>query len=71
MPESPRETVRLLDEDGVRTPSAEWDTWIDDLDAEALASLYEDMVVLRRIDAEATALQRQGEIALWPPVLGQ
>src|SRR5689334_7738003 len=29
------------------------------------------MVVLRRIDAEATALQRQGEIALWPPVLGQ
>ena len=29
------------------------------------------MVVIRRIDAEATALQRQGELALWPPLLGQ
>ncbi|NKX49061.1 pyruvate dehydrogenase (acetyl-transferring) E1 component subunit alpha, partial [Arthrobacter deserti] len=29
------------------------------------------MVVVRRIDAEATALQRQGELALWPPMLGQ
>jgi 2-oxoisovalerate dehydrogenase E1 component alpha subunit len=66
-----RETVQLLDETGVRTPSPEWDGWIEDLDDAALAALYEDMIVLRRIDAEATALQRQGEIALWPPVLGQ
>lgn len=29
------------------------------------------MVVIRRIDTEATALQRQGELALWPPLLGQ
>jgi pyruvate dehydrogenase E1 component alpha subunit len=29
------------------------------------------MVVIRRIDAEATALQRQGQLALWPPLLGQ
>jgi 2-oxoisovalerate dehydrogenase E1 component alpha subunit len=71
MPDIPRETVRLLDESGVRTPAPEWDRWIEDLDTEALSSLYVDMVVLRRIDAEATALQRQGEIALWPPVLGQ
>ena len=28
-------------------------------------------MVIRRIDAEATALQRQGELALWPPLLGQ
>ena len=68
---SPRETVQLLDEHGVRTPSPEWDRWIEDLDDATLADRYEDMVVLRRIDAEATALQRQGEIALWPPVLGQ
>lgn len=66
-----RDTVRLLDEDGVRTPAPEWDRWIEDLDDATLADRYEDMVVLRRIDAEATALQRQGEIALWPPVLGQ
>ncbi|MEO8094096.1 MAG: pyruvate dehydrogenase (acetyl-transferring) E1 component subunit alpha [Pseudolysinimonas sp.] len=69
MPETP--TVQLLDESGVRTPSPEWDRWIEDLDDATLADRYEDMVVLRRIDAEATALQRQGEIALWPPVLGQ
>jgi 2-oxoisovalerate dehydrogenase E1 component alpha subunit len=68
---TPRETVCLVDEHGVRTPSAEWDHWIEDLDDAALADRYEDMVILRRIDAEATALQRQGEIALWPPVLGQ
>lgn len=66
-----RETVQLVDENGVRTASPEWDAWIEDLDDAALANRYEDMVVLRRIDAEATALQRQGEIALWPPVLGQ
>ena len=76
MPETPheadhREMVQLLDEHGVRTPSPEWDHLIEDLDHAALADRYEDMVVLRRIDAEATALQRQGEIALWPPVLGQ
>ena len=29
------------------------------------------MTVIRRIDVEATALQRQGELALWPPLLGQ
>jgi pyruvate dehydrogenase E1 component alpha subunit len=71
MPQLDSTTIRLLDENGVRTPSPEWDRWIEDLDEAALSDLYEDMVVLRRIDAEATALQRQGEIALWPPVLGQ
>lgn len=76
MPESPEthrlpDMVRLLDEDGVRTASPNWDPWIEDLDTETLAGLYVDMVVLRRIDTEATMLQRQGEIALWPPVLGQ
>jgi pyruvate dehydrogenase E1 component alpha subunit len=70
MAETPQ-MVQLLDEHGVRTPSPQWDAWIEDLDHATLADRYEDMVVLRRIDAEATALQRQGEIALWPPVLGQ
>jgi pyruvate dehydrogenase E1 component alpha subunit len=71
MPELDSQTVRLLDEHGARTPSPEWDHWIEDLDDAALAALYEDMVVVRRIDTEATALQRQGELALWPPLLGQ
>ena len=29
------------------------------------------MAVVRRLDVEATHLQRQGELALWPPLLGQ
>jgi 2-oxoisovalerate dehydrogenase E1 component alpha subunit len=70
------ELIQLLDEHGTRHASAEWDPWIQDLDTGpdadgALAALYEDMVVVRRIDTEATALQRQGELALWPPLLGQ
>ncbi|MCB7135631.1 thiamine pyrophosphate-dependent dehydrogenase E1 component subunit alpha [Cellulosimicrobium marinum] len=76
-------TVRLVDEDGVRRPDPEHDRWLADLDPgsgdedapaaarTALLRLHEDMVVARRLDAEATALQRQGELALWPPLLGQ
>lgn len=65
------ELIQLLDEHGTRHESEEWDRWISDLDDDALAALYEDMVAVRRIDTEATALQRQGELALWPPLLGQ
>jgi len=39
-------------------------------DADIAASLR-DMVLARRIDTEATALQRKGELGLWPPLLGQ
>jgi len=63
--------VQLLTPDGVRVSDPDYDPWIADMTAERLASLYEDMVVVRRIDTEATALQRQGDIALWPPLLGQ
>ncbi|MFD6090769.1 pyruvate dehydrogenase (acetyl-transferring) E1 component subunit alpha [Oerskovia sp. NPDC060338] len=68
-----QDVVQVLDETGERHGSAEQDRWLEGLDADpALAlRLYEDMVVVRRIDAEATALQRQGELALWPPLLGQ
>ena len=41
------------------------------LDAEALLGLYRDMMTVRRFDTEATALQRQGELALYAPLLGQ
>jgi pyruvate dehydrogenase E1 component alpha subunit len=33
-------------------------------DAE-LRDLYRDMLLVRRLDTEATALQRQGELGLW------
>ena len=63
--------VQLLDERGERTPSAEFDPYLAHLTPEDLLGFYRDMVVVRRLDAEATALQRQGELALWPPLLGQ
>ena len=34
-------------------------------------SMYRDMVLSRRVDTEAIALQRQGELGLWPSMLGQ
>src|SRR5690606_30912549 len=40
-------------------------------DGEALRGLYRDMVIVRRFDTEATALQRQGELGLFPQALGQ
>jgi len=68
-----QDVVQVLDEAGARHGSAEQDRWLAGLDADPASALrlYEDMVVVRRIDAEATALQRQGELALWPPLLGQ
>ncbi|GAA1122057.1 pyruvate dehydrogenase (acetyl-transferring) E1 component subunit alpha [Arthrobacter flavus] len=63
--------IQLLTPAGVRQSSGDYDRWVADVDGPALQALYEDMVVVRRIDAEATALQRQGELALWPPLLGQ
>jgi 2-oxoisovalerate dehydrogenase E1 component alpha subunit len=63
--------LQLLDPSGTRVPSADYDGVIADVDGPALFALYQDMVVIRRLDLEATALQRQGELALWPPLLGQ
>jgi 2-oxoisovalerate dehydrogenase E1 component alpha subunit len=42
---------------------------LDDLDE--LTKLYRDMTIVRRIDTEAIALQRRGELGLWPSLLGQ
>ncbi|HTU09080.1 MAG TPA: thiamine pyrophosphate-dependent enzyme, partial [Trebonia sp.] len=36
-----------------------------------LKGLYRDMVLVRRFDTEAIALQRQGELGLWASLLGQ
>lgn len=32
---------------------------------------YRDMAIMRRFDGEATALQRQGQLGLWAPAVGQ
>jgi pyruvate dehydrogenase E1 component alpha subunit len=36
-----------------------------------LLGAHRDMVLARRVDTEAIALQRQGELGLWPSMLGQ
>ena len=62
------ETVQLLTPDGERVTHPDYDL---ELDPDLLRGFYRDMVLVRRMDAEATALQRQGEMGLWVPVLGQ
>lgn len=64
-------THRLLTVNGEREPSEELDPYITDVDEAKLADFLRDMMVLRRMDTEATALQRQGELGLWAPLLGQ
>ncbi|WP_285248135.1 pyruvate dehydrogenase (acetyl-transferring) E1 component subunit alpha [Pseudarthrobacter sp. efr-133-R2A-89] len=68
---SGQELLQLITPAGERISHPEFDFWVKDITDEQLCSLFEDMTVIRRIDVEATALQRQGELALWPPLLGQ
>jgi pyruvate dehydrogenase E1 component alpha subunit len=42
-----------------------------ELGDEEYRSLYRDLVLTRRVDVEATALQRQGELGIWASLLGQ
>ncbi len=67
----PEDTVRLIDPAGARAGSSPYEARVSDVDDEALVGLWEDMSAVRRIDATATLLQRQGQLALWPPLLGQ
>ena len=63
--------VQLISVDGQRTLGCPYWDLVADVDASQLRDLYRDMAVVRRLDAEAMALQRQGELALWAPLLGQ
>ncbi|GAC1381572.1 MAG: pyruvate dehydrogenase (acetyl-transferring) E1 component subunit alpha [Pseudarthrobacter sp.] len=63
--------IQLITPQGERVSHPEFDPWVKDIGDEQLCSLFEDLTVIRRIDVEATALQRQGELGLWPPLLGQ
>ncbi|GAA0960111.1 pyruvate dehydrogenase (acetyl-transferring) E1 component subunit alpha [Kribbella koreensis] len=62
------EFVQLLTPEGERVEHPDYSF---DLDDEAIKGFYRDMVMVRRIDTEATALQRQGELGLWASLLGQ
>lgn len=63
--------VQLLDPDGTRVPHPTYDAAVARLSPDRLRAMYGDMVLARRFDTEATALQRQGELALFAPALGQ
>ncbi len=65
------ELTQLLNPEGERLPSPEFDPYVADIDAEALRGLYRDMVLVRRGDREGNALQRQGQLGIWVPLLGQ
>jgi pyruvate dehydrogenase E1 component alpha subunit len=60
--------VQLLTPEGMRVESDDYAFTGSDSD---IAGYYRDMVLTRRIDTEATALQRQGELGLWASCLGQ
>ena len=64
----PEPMVQLVTPTGERRANAEFDPWIADIDLAAIGRLYRDMAIVRRIDTEAIALQRQGELGLWPPL---
>ena len=74
-PETTDDTpVQLVAPDGRRVTSdqnAPYRARVAGLGAEDLRGFYRDMMLVRRFDSEATALQRQGELALYAPLLGQ
>ncbi|GAA2397961.1 pyruvate dehydrogenase (acetyl-transferring) E1 component subunit alpha [Actinomadura vinacea] len=62
------ELIQLL------TPEGEWIEHPDfplELSPEEIRGLYRDLVTVRRIDLEAVALTRQGELGIWASLLGQ
>ncbi|GAA3027450.1 pyruvate dehydrogenase (acetyl-transferring) E1 component subunit alpha [Microbacterium dextranolyticum] len=66
--------VRVLASDGTFAPTPEAERYLPLIDAltdSDLETLYRDMVVVRAFDRQATNLQRQGQLALWPPSFGQ
>jgi pyruvate dehydrogenase E1 component alpha subunit len=60
--------VQLLTPDGDRSEHPDYPLQISD---DEIAALYRDLVLVRRIDTEAVALQRQGELGIWASALGQ
>jgi 2-oxoisovalerate dehydrogenase E1 component alpha subunit len=62
------EQVRLLADDGTLL---EHPTYKANLGDDELCDLYRQLVIVRRIDVEGNNLQRQGQLGIWAPCLGQ
>jgi 2-oxoisovalerate dehydrogenase E1 component alpha subunit len=66
--------VQLLTPEGQRVANAaaaDYAHYVEDLTDEEMRGLFRDLVLIRRVDTEATALQRQGELGIWASLLGQ
>lgn len=70
-PAEPVDMVQLLGPDGKLGTDPVFSDYAKRIDPEKLKVFYTDMARIRRFDQEATALQRQGELALWVPLTGQ
>ncbi|XVQ10648.1 pyruvate dehydrogenase (acetyl-transferring) E1 component subunit alpha [Spirillospora sp. CA-255316] len=62
------ELVQLLTPEGELADHPDYPL---DLSPEEIRGLYRDLVTVRRIDLEAVALTRQGELGIWASLLGQ
>ena len=69
------EMVQFVDADGNRletnATNAPYAQIVEGMTSEDARTIYRDLVLVRRIDAEGFALQRQGELGLWPSLFGQ
>jgi pyruvate dehydrogenase E1 component alpha subunit len=67
-------TVQFLSPEGEFAVPAEWSSYgeyLKSLTEADYLKFYRDMARARRFDQEATALQRQGQLGLWIPAIGQ
>jgi pyruvate dehydrogenase E1 component alpha subunit len=62
------ELVQLLTPEGERVEHPDYSVDVSD---DEIKGFYRDLVMVRRVDVEATALQRQGELGIWAALLGQ
>jgi 2-oxoisovalerate dehydrogenase E1 component alpha subunit len=67
-PDPRAELIQLLTPEGERADHPDYPL---DLTTDEVKALYRDLVMVRKIDTEAIALQRQGEIGIWASLLGQ
>ena len=67
-PDPRAELIQLLTPEGERADHPDYPL---DLTTGEVKALYRDLVMVRRIDTEAIALQRQGELGIWASLLGQ
>lgn len=68
------EPIRFLDDAGQYAPSAtaaEYAAELESVNDADFQQWYRDMVATRAFDTECTHLQRQGQLALWVPSVGQ